>query len=149
MPRLKKGGSAAQNSRAKGIRGELEIAALLRNRGIPARRSQQHKGTADSADVEDDPEGIGDHEFWNQFHLEVKFYKVWSLHTASHGGKWLGKARSECGSKTPVVLHRSNGSKVWWAMVAPQHTRTYYILPFPEFIKLYQEGHYKNGRVTI
>lgn len=40
------------NSRAKGIRGELEWAKWLRdNLGLEASRGQQHKGTPDSPDV--------------------------------------------------------------------------------------------------
>jgi Holliday junction resolvase len=36
------------NSRAKGKRGELEIAKVLRENGYDAHRGQQYKGGADS-----------------------------------------------------------------------------------------------------
>jgi hypothetical protein len=39
------------NSRAKGIRGELEACKLLASCDFPAIRSQQHKGASDASDV--------------------------------------------------------------------------------------------------
>lgn len=51
------------DSRSKGIRGELELAAFLTERGIPARRGCQRKGGYLSPDVDHGIEGV---------HLEVK-----------------------------------------------------------------------------
>lgn len=39
------------NSRRKGINGELEAAKILTSMGFPARRSQQHAGAIDAADI--------------------------------------------------------------------------------------------------
>lgn len=85
------------NSKKKGAAGELEWAHfLMDNFGIKARRSQQYKGTADSADVESD---------WDFIHWEVKRVEKLNVEQA------LAKAEGDCGRHIPVVAHRSNGKK--------------------------------------
>lgn len=80
------------NSKQKGKRGELELCQWLReNWGALARRSQQYKGTADSADV-DFPE--------MPLHFECKRTESLSVYKA------LDQAAADCGDKLPVVAHR-------------------------------------------
>ena len=88
-------------SRDKGKRGELEVAALLRDFGFRAERGQQHSGTPDSPDVKHDIEGL---------HIEVKRIEALQLYPA------LSQAREDCGDDTPVVFHRRNG-KQWVAIM--------------------------------
>lgn len=87
----------ALNSRRKGKVGELEAAQFLRELfGWTTRRSQQHSGTADSADlrVEQTP-GL----WW-----EVK--RVERLNVP----KTMRVAASQCGRRTPVLMHRPSRS---------------------------------------
>jgi len=51
------------SSRAKGVRGELEVAEVLRAMGFDARRSQQYNGRDGGEDVTHSLEGV---------HIEVK-----------------------------------------------------------------------------
>lgn len=83
------------NSRQKGKRGERDAAnALRRLFGWTARRTQQFKGTADSADVEvaETPE-----VFW-----EVKREEQLNVVRA------VEAAAATAGEKLPVLLHRRN-----------------------------------------
>jgi hypothetical protein len=87
----------ALNSRRKGKVGELEAADILRTLfGWTTRRSQQHAGTADSADlrVEQTP-GL----WW-----EVK--RVERLNVP----KTMRVAAAQCGRRTPVLMHRPSRS---------------------------------------
>jgi len=80
------------NSRAKGIRGELEASKLLQEYGFEARRGQQYSGGGDSPDVV--------HSIPN-VHLEVKFVERFLLYDA------LQQAVDDAkDGKVPVVLHR-------------------------------------------
>lgn len=91
-----------KNSRAKGKRGELELAEFLRERGYGARRGQQFSGGADSPDVVcPDLAGI---------HLEVKRVEAGNLYS------WLAQAERDAGTKVPLVVHRRNG-KEWVAIM--------------------------------
>ena len=78
-------------SRDKGKRGELEVAALMREHGFEARRGQQHRGGSDSPDII--------HNIPN-LHVEVKLRERFSLYEA------LKTAWSEGFPKMPVVFHR-------------------------------------------
>lgn len=99
------------NSREKGKRGELELAAFLRERGFEARRGQQFSGGSDSPDVVC-PAMFG-------LHLECKRTERLQLYAA------LTQARDDAGAdKIPVVAHRQNG-KEWVA-----------ILPLDKFLEL-------------
>ncbi len=85
---------AKLNSRAKGKRGELELAAYLREHGHQARRGQQFSGTETSADVVcASLPGV---------HLECKRVE------AGNPYAWLDQAIRDCGSKLPVVAHKRN-----------------------------------------
>ena len=90
------------NSRRKGKRGELEAAAEIRRLlGLPARRGQQYRGTADSPDVIVDLPGV---------HFEVKRTERLRIYQA------VEQARRDAHPKIPVVLFRSN-RREWLAIV--------------------------------
>ena len=80
-------------SRDKGKRGELEVAALLREHGFEARRGQQHRGGSDSPDVVHDMPGL---------HVEVKYREHISFYEA------LEKAQVEASETAdlPVIFYR-------------------------------------------
>ncbi len=82
------------NSRAKGKRGELEVAELLREMGFEARRSQQYNGAAGGADVEHNIGGV---------HVEVKLTERLRPHA------FMEQAVRDCkGKRIPTVWMRSN-----------------------------------------
>ena len=104
------GKSKKINSRAKGASAEREVAALIREYGIEARRGQQFSGSADSPDV------VADIPGW---HLEVKRVENLSLYKA------MDQAVRDSGAgRCPVVVHRRNG-RSWVA-----------ILDFETFLRL-------------
>ena len=84
------------NSRAKGKRGELEFAKLLRDNGLVAYRGQQFRGGEDSPDVVC--------ETLPDIYFEVKRVERLDLVAA------MAQACRDCGAKTPVVAHRKNGT---------------------------------------
>lgn len=87
------------NSRAKGVRGELEWRDYLREHGIDARRGRQYAGHEDAPDV------VSALDEW--FHAEVK--RVEALNV----GRAVEKAEEDCGpSRVPYVAHRRN-RKPW------------------------------------
>lgn len=88
----------AINSKAKGKRGELQVAAMLREAGFKdARRSQQYAGMNDDADVVGLP----------GCHLEVKYREHLNLYEA------MEQSRNDSnGMDIPIVVHRKNG-KPW------------------------------------
>lgn len=89
------------NSRAKGKGGELELAAVLRDRGFDgARRGQQYHGGGDSPDVVGIP-GV---------HVECKRVEAGNLYT------WLDQAIRDAGANLPVVAHRRN-RREWVAIL--------------------------------
>ena len=88
------------NSRMKGKKGELELAAFLRDHGVEARRGVQFKGGTDSPDVVADLPGI---------HIECKRVETGTPYA------WLSQATRDAGDKTPVVFHRRN--KCDWIVV--------------------------------
>ncbi len=81
------------NSRAKGVRGELEWAAVCRAEGYDARRGQQHRGGADSPDVIVDM----------PFYFEVKRTERLSIYPAMQQAEGDAPA-----GIPPVVTHRRN-----------------------------------------
>jgi hypothetical protein len=88
----------ALNSRRKGKVGELEAAQFLRETfGWTTRRSQQHSGTADSADlrVSQTP------DLW----WEIK--RVERLNVP----KTMKIAVAQSGRRTPVLMHRPSRSE--------------------------------------
>jgi hypothetical protein len=96
-----------KNSKNKGKVGELEASKVLTNLlGIQLRRSQQFKGTQQSADIEPvDAE-------WN-LHPEIKRSEsVLGLGTY----KAIEQAVAECGDNIPFVMSRRN-HKEWLVVV--------------------------------
>ncbi len=98
------------NSRAKGARGELELAAFLKERGYEARRGQQFSGGGESPDVVHNIPGV---------HFEVKRVEAGNLYN------WLAQAQRDAAGKVPIVVHRRS-NKEWVA-----------ILPLDELLKLH------------
>ena len=94
------------NSKQKGKRGELELAHWLTDRGYPARRGQQFKGTPDSPDIV--CESLGD------IHIECKRVETFNAYKALEQAK--GDASSD---QTPAVFHRRNG-KDWVVVVSAE-----------------------------
>lgn len=89
------------NSRQKGARGERELAELLRERGIKARRGQQFSGGTDSPDIVHDIPGL---------HIECKRTETLNVYVA------LEQAVRDAGMEnTPVVFHRR--SKKPWVVI--------------------------------
>lgn len=82
----------AINSKAKGKRAELEIAALLRTYGYEARRGVQYQGGQDSPDV------VG----LDGIHIEVKHVENLNINKA------MEQADKDSGENIPVVFHRKN-----------------------------------------
>lgn len=102
----------AINSKAKGKRAELEIAALLREYGFDARRGVQYHGGEDSPDVLGLP-GV---------HIEVKHVEKLNIIEA------MAQADRDCGDNMPAVFHRRNRTP--WLVT----------LHFNDFINLYKEA---------
>lgn len=91
----------AINSRMKGKVGELEAAHALRQLfGFTTKRSQQHCGSTDSADLQVEETG----SLW----WEVKRCERLNI------AKAMLKAVEQSGSKTPLVMHRPNRFKEGW-----------------------------------
>lgn len=88
------------NSRAKGVRGELQVRDLFVERGYVARRGRQFSGSADSPDVEIDGEAGA------ILHLEVKLGQAPSIFKA------MEQCESDRGpGQSPVVFLRRNGEE--------------------------------------
>lgn len=90
------------NSKAKGKRGELEVAKLLRDYGFEARRGQQFSGSPDSPDVVHNIEG---------YHVEVKFTERLNLYAALEQAENDGDIQ-----ETPVVFHKRK-HKPWVVII--------------------------------
>jgi Holliday junction resolvase len=86
-------GDHAMNSRAKGARGERELAKKLRELGYSARRGQQYSGISGDADVVGLP-GI---------HIECKRVEAFQLYPALDQSR-----RDRREGELPVVMHRKN-----------------------------------------
>lgn len=86
------------NSRAKGARGELEAAKLLKDHGFEARRGQQYAGGGDSPDVVHNMPG---------FHVEVKRVENFLLYKALEQASEDKKPEEDA-----IVLHKRN-HKPW------------------------------------
>ena len=84
------------DSRAKGVRGERELAKKLREFGFHARRGQQYSGANGDADVI----GVPD------IHIECKWVEKLNINKAMRQS--LTDARQ--GEKA-VVMHKKNGEK--------------------------------------
>lgn len=102
------------NSRAKGKRGELELARILKEYGFDSRRGQQYCGANGDADVVGLP-GI---------HIECK--RVESLNIQ----KAMEQAESDAGCDIPAVFHRKNREP--WKVT----------LYLNDFIEIYKEAYH-------
>lgn len=106
----------AINSRRKGKTGELEAAQVLRDWfGWTTARSQQHCGTADSADLRVDQTP----SLW----WEIK--RVERLNVP----KTMRVAAGQCGRRIPVLMHRPSRSD--WLV-------TIRLSDLPAFVHAYQ-----------
>lgn len=98
------------NSRSKGKRGEREVAALLREHGIPARRGVQHEGGPNSPDIR--------HALDAVVHFEVKMVSRMEMED------WYDQATVDGVYRVPVVLHRIATKKLstpWRATLSAAH----------------------------
>ena len=84
------------NSKAKGRRGEQELASKLTAYGFPSRRSQQYAGINGDADVVGLP--------W--IHIECKRVEHLNLQEAYDQSR-----RDARDDEIPVVMHRKNNCK--------------------------------------
>lgn len=90
------------NSTRKGKKGELELAAWLRERGHVARRGRQYSGSPESPDVVcDSLPGI---------HIECKRVERFNAYDA------IEQATADAGHKRPLVAHRRNRGE-WLAIM--------------------------------
>ena len=103
------------NSKAKGGRGERELAQILREYGYDAHRGQQFAGGVDSPDVCGLP-GI---------HIECKRVEALNIHQA-----YFQAVRDAAGQKIPAVFHRRN--RETWLVTLSLHD-------FMEIYKTWQE----------
>ena len=83
----------AINSKAKGKRGEIEIARMLREYGYDCRRGQQYCGANGDADVVGLP-GL---------HLEIKRVEKLNVETALRQAETDAKP-----GEIPALMHRAN-----------------------------------------
>jgi hypothetical protein len=115
-------------SRDKGKRGERESCTVLeRILGIKLRRSQQVKGTADSADIEPvDSE-------W-KLHPEIKRTES-TISVATY--KAIKQAVADCGDNIPFVMSRKNGED--WLIII----RVDDLIPFCEEVLKVKSQHTK------
>ena len=90
------------NSRAKGARGERELANYLKSKGYDARRGQQYSGANGDADV------VG----LIGVHIECKRVERLDLTKALDQAKRDAKP-----GEFPVVIHRKNGEE-WQATMS-------------------------------
>ena len=81
------------NSRAKGAKGERELAEILREHGYTARRGQQFSG------ANGDPDVLG----LPGYHIECK--RVEKLNLEAAVDQSIRDARD---GETPIVVHRKN-----------------------------------------
>lgn len=85
------------NSRAKGARGERELANILKERGYDARRGQQYSGISGDADV------VG----LDGIHIEAKRVERLNLYDAMEQS-----VRDAREGEVPTVFHRKD-RKEW------------------------------------
>ena len=99
------------NSRAKGVKGEREIAGILRGYGYKCRRGQQYCGASGDADVIGLP-GI---------HIEVKRREKLNIYDA------IDQAKRDSKDDLPAVFHRKNNCE--WLVT----------MPLDAWMKIYRE----------
>ena len=97
------------NSRAKGVRGELEFAKALTAAGYPATRGQQHAGGSESPDVRC--------ESLRWIHWEIKRTATCQMFSPAQVAQWEAQARRDARTIHPIIVHRWDGSRQWWVRV--------------------------------
>lgn len=102
----------SMNSRAKGAKGERELARLLREYGYGTRRGQQFSGANGDADVVGLP------------HIHIECKRVEALNIDKAMAQSIGDARE---GDIPTVMHRKNG-KPWLVTMRLE-----------DFIEIYRE----------
>ena len=95
----------AKASQSKGKRGELEIAHLYQEYGIPATTGRQHSGSPDSPDI------LMPKEIRNLVHNEVK--RCETLHIR----KWLKQVEDEVDEGVPYVLFFRQKGEPWRVVI--------------------------------
>ena len=86
------------NSKQKGKSGELELSHYLSDKGFPAKRGQQFKGTPDSPDIICDS--------LSQYHIECKRVEKLNIDQA------MNQSIEDSGeNQIPIVIHRKNREK--------------------------------------
>ncbi len=104
------------NSKQKGKTGELELAHKFTLLGLKARRSQQFKGTGESADVVFDDPALN-----NVLHIECKRDEHLNVEKALQQAE-----HDHTFGQIPIVCHRKNNEE--WKVT----------LRFEEFIDLFK-----------
>lgn len=108
------------NSRAKGARGELQLAKTLTDLGYPASRGQQHRGGADSPDVVC---------LSLLIHWECKVYAQDQRSSPAMLTEWRAQAERDAGDgMLPVIAHRWLRSSWWCAPCIPGRPLMWYRL---------------------
>lgn len=100
------------NSRAKGARGERDLAKKLREHGFDTRRGQQFCASNGDADV------VGLPGIW----IEVKRTERLNIYEA------LNQAKRDCKDNIPVVMHKKNNHE--WIVIQR----------LDDWIEMYKEG---------
>jgi len=96
------------NSRAKGARGERELASFLNDQGFPAKRGVQFSQGSHGLTA---PDVIC--PSLSAFHIECKRVEAGNLYN------WHDQAATDAKGKTPVVFHKKNGRK-WMVILAAE-----------------------------
>ena len=126
MPAAKPARRKPVNSRAKGARGELQLAKALTDAGHPAERGQQRKGGADSPDVICPSLAA--------FHIECKLTAACKMHSPAQLATWDEQAKRDAGQlRIPLVVHRWNGCTTWWVRVLKRGLSPYW-QTLPDFL---------------
>lgn len=100
------------NSRAKGAKGERELAGILRSHGFDARRGQQYSGLQGDADVVGLP----------NIHIECKRVERLNIYDA------IDQAKRDTQGDLPAVFHRKNNCE--WLVT----------MTLDDWMKIYKEG---------
>lgn len=93
------------NSRAKGARGELEVAHLFQNAGYKAERGCQHDGRSGHADVEGVP------YIWIEVKRDQDLKVINAIQQAERDSNARRLRTGE--DLLPMVIHRKNGERTW------------------------------------
>ena len=92
------------NSRAKGVRGELQVAHLFKSFGYPAERGCQHDGMTGHADV------VGVPYIWIEVKWDENLKVIDAILQAERDSAGYFKRTNE--DLLPVVIHRKN-NQTW------------------------------------